>query len=147
MKPLIMILADSAYIEAYKYAPIAIMAVVLSNFSGLIGGVFAALGDAVGLNIYFQLALFALFSTLSIFFVRPVALRYLHRGEEHRVSNADALLGRKGRVVEAIEANGFGRVQIDGDIWKAKNNDGQPIAEGESVTVTDRASTIITVKK
>lgn len=42
MKPLIMLLADSAYIEAYKYAPIAIMAVVLSNFSGLIGGVFAA---------------------------------------------------------------------------------------------------------
>jgi len=42
MKPLIMILADAAFIEAYKYAPIAIMAVVLSNFSGLIGGVFAA---------------------------------------------------------------------------------------------------------
>lgn len=42
MKPLIMILADSAFIEAYKYAPIAILAIILSNFSGLIGGVFAA---------------------------------------------------------------------------------------------------------
>jgi len=42
MKPIIMILADAAYIEAYKYAPIAIMAVILSNLSGLIGGVFAA---------------------------------------------------------------------------------------------------------
>lgn len=42
MKPLIMLLADSAFIEAYKYAPIAIMAVVLSNYSSLIGGVFAA---------------------------------------------------------------------------------------------------------
>lgn len=136
------------------WAVVAVLCLILELSSGdffiicfAIGGVFAALGDAVGLNIYFQLALFALFSTLSIFFVRPVALRYLHRGEEHRVSNADALLGRKGRVVEAIEDNGFGRVQIDGDIWKAKSNDGQPIAEGESVTVTDRASTIITVKK
>lgn len=42
MKPLIMILADVAFIDAYKYAPIAIMAIILSNFSGLIGGVFAA---------------------------------------------------------------------------------------------------------
>lgn len=42
MKPLIMILADAAFIDAYKYAPIAIMAIILSNFSGLIGGVFAA---------------------------------------------------------------------------------------------------------
>lgn len=42
MKPLITIMADDAFIEAYKYAPIAIMAVILSNFSGLIGGVFAA---------------------------------------------------------------------------------------------------------
>lgn len=42
MKPLIMILADVAYIDAYKYAPIAIMAVILSNFSSLIGGLFAA---------------------------------------------------------------------------------------------------------
>ncbi len=42
MKPLVAILADEAYIEAFKYAPIAIMAVILSNLGGLIGGVFAA---------------------------------------------------------------------------------------------------------
>ncbi len=42
MKPFIMVLADTAFIDAYKYAPIAIMAIILSNFSSLIGGVFAA---------------------------------------------------------------------------------------------------------
>lgn len=42
MKPVIMLFADAAFIEAYKYAPICIMSVLLSNMSGLIGGIFAA---------------------------------------------------------------------------------------------------------
>ena len=78
--------------------------------------------------------------------VRPVALRYFHRHDEGRVSNADALLGRKGRVVDTIKADGYGRVQIDGDIWKAVTKGDADIPEGSNVVVVDRASTIITVE-
>ena len=90
--------------------------------------------------------MFAIFTLISLFWVRPFAKRYLHRGEEDRVSNADALMGRQGRVVETVKAGGYGRVQIDGDIWKAVTQGDQDIPEGTNVTVTDRASTIITVK-
>jgi len=79
--------------------------------------------------------------------VRPVALRYFHRHNEGRVSNADALLGRHGKVVETIKAGGYGRVQIDGDIWKAEAEGAEDIPEGTTVTVVNRASTIITVKQ
>ena len=64
----------------------------------------------------------------------------------YRVSNADALLGRKGRVVETVKADSFGRVQIDGDIWKAVTNEQNDIPEGTNVRVISRESTIITVE-
>ena len=83
---------------------------------------------------------------LSLFFVRPAALRYLHKNDDQRVSNADAIIGREGRVVETIEADGFGRVAIDGDVWKAVTEDGSPIEKGQKVTVVSRESIIITVK-
>ena len=111
-----------------------------------IGAAFAATSAAFGASFYVQLFVFAVFTLVSLFLVRPVALRYLHRNDEYRVSNADALIGRKGRVVEAIEAGGFGRVQIDGDVWKAVTEDGSPIEKGKKVTVVSRESIIITVK-
>ena len=111
-----------------------------------IGAAFAAIGAAVGLGIYWQLAIFAVFTLISLFWVRPFIKRYVHRDDEGRVSNADALMGREGRVVETIVAGGYGRVQIDGDIWKAVSNAPHNIAEGTPVRVIDRASTIITVE-
>jgi len=111
-----------------------------------IGAVFAAITALVGGNIYWQLLLFAVFTLISLFWVRPFAQRYLHKGEDNRVSNADALMGRQGRVVEAVKADGFGRVQIDGDIWKAVTNELQDIPAGKNVRVVGRESTIITVE-
>lgn len=110
-----------------------------------VGAVVSAVVAALGLNVYWQLAFFALFSVLSLFFVRPVALRFLHKNEEPRASNADALIGREGRVVETIEAQGFGRVAIDGDVWRAVTASGRDIPRGERVKVISRKSTILTV--
>lgn len=111
-----------------------------------IGAVFAAITALIGGNIYWQLLLFAIFTLISLFWVRPFAQRYLHKGEDNRVSNADALMGRQGRVVESVKADGFGRVQIDGDIWKAVTNEPQDIVAGKNVRVVGRESTIITVE-
>ena len=110
-----------------------------------VGAVFAAISAAIGLNGYVQLVVFALFTLISLFWVRPFAKRYLHKGGDARVSNADALIGRQGRVVETVKAGGYGRVQIDGDIWKAITSSETDIPEGKNVTVIGRESTIITV--
>lgn len=133
------------------WAIVAIVCLILELSSGdffiicfSIGSVFAVIGAALGLNVYWQLFIFLLFSVLSIFFVRPVALRWLHKNEPNKVSNADALLGRTGRVAEAIKAGGSGYVQIDGDMWRAVSQ--KDIAVGETVRVVGRESTIITVE-
>ncbi|MBR7043520.1 MAG: NfeD family protein [Prevotella sp.] len=135
------------------WAVIAVLCLILELTAGdffilcfSIGAAFAAMSAAFGAGFYVQLAVFAVFTLVSLFLVRPFALRYLHRNDENRVSNADALLGRHGKVVETIEADGFGRVQIDGDVWKAVTK-GETIPVGTTVQVVDRESTIITVEK
>ena len=135
------------------WAVIAVLCLILELTAGdffilsfSIGAVCAAVCAVMGGGFYWQLASFALFTLISLFMVRPIALRYLHRNDEHRVSNADALIGRRGKVVEAIEGNGFGRVAIDGDVWKAQTADDTPIPVGEYVTVVGRESIIITVE-
>ena len=135
------------------WAVIAVVCLILELTAGdffiicfSIGAVFAAITAAVGGGFYLQLLMFAVFTLISLYWVRPFAQRYLHRGEDNRVSNADALLGRQGRVVETVKADSFGRVQIDGDIWKAITNETADIPEGSNVRVIGRESTIITVE-
>ena len=112
-----------------------------------IGAVFSLISSLVGITSFgLQVLIFSVFSALSIFFVRPFALKYLHKGEDKRLSNADAIIGRIGTVSQDIVANGFGRVQIDGDDWKAVSIDGLPIASGEKVEIVKLDSIIVTVK-
>ena len=134
------------------WAVVAFLCLILELTSGdffiicfSIGGIFTVIGAALGLNVYWQLFIFAIFSLLSIFFVRPVALRWLHKNEPNKASNADALIGRTGRVTEPITTGNSGYVKIDGDMWKAVST--QDIAAGTTVRVIGRESTIITVEK
>lgn len=135
------------------WAVVAVVCLILELTAGdffiicfSIGAVFAAIVAALGGGFYLQLITFAVFTLISLFWVRPFAQRYLHKGEDNRVSNADALLGRQGRIVETVKADGFGRVQIDGDIWKAATTESADIPEGTNVRVVGRESTIITVE-
>ena len=135
------------------WAVVAVACLILEMMAGdffiicfSIGSLFAALVAAMGGGIYLQLTAFAIFTLVCLFWLRPFAKRYLHKGEDARISNADALLGRKGRVVDTVKAGGYGRVQIDGDVWKAVTTGEKDIPEGTTVTVTDRVSTIITVE-
>lgn len=112
-----------------------------------IGAAFTTLLSLTGIGFLWQLLVFAIVSVLCLFFVRPVMLRYFHRNAPDRKSNADALIGQEGRVSETIDADGNGRVAIDGDDWKAVSADGSQIEKGVKVRVVGRESIIITVEK
>ncbi|MBQ6205112.1 MAG: NfeD family protein [Prevotella sp.] len=136
------------------WAIVAVICLILELMNGdffimcfAIGGVCAAICAALGANFYWQMGIFALFTLISLFLVRPFALRYLHRNDEARPSNADALIGRKGKVIEAIEADGFGRVAIDGDVWKAVSVGGVAIPRGAQVRVKSMESITVTVEE
>ena len=110
-----------------------------------IGAAITTVLSAFGIGFYTGLVVFAAASVLTIFFVRPTVLKHLHRNGHTRASNADALNGRIGRVSETIEENGYGRVAIDGDDWKAVSLSGNRIEKGNRVKVVGRESIILTV--
>ena len=129
-------------------AIVTVMCIVLEMFTSgffilcfAIGGL-AALASSFFGGIYVQLAAFAIVSGVSIFLVRPFALRYLHFNREPVPSNADAIIGREAFVSQDIPANGYGRVAIDGDDWKATAN--SDIKKGEKVKIIGRESIILT---
>ena len=116
----------------------------------LSGGALLAAGAAgLGLGPSGQLIAFAVGATLAFVFVRPVMVRYfMKKGGEAVATGVDALIGRMGKVSEAIEPqDSRGRVAIDGDDWKAVSVSGEPIAFGEFVEIVRVDSATLFVKK
>ena len=111
-----------------------------------IGSAVAAIIAGCGANLTWQIILFAVVSALSLLLVRPALIKKLHKPHRVRLSNAEAMVGQEGRVSERIEANGFGRVAIDGDDWKARSTGGIAIAKGTRVRVIKMDNIILTVE-
>ena len=88
------------------WAVIAIACLILELSSGdffiicfSIGAVFAIVSAVLGLSIYWQIFIFAIFSLLSVIFVRPVALRYLHKNDPNRVGTTVRVIGRESTII------------------------------------------------
>ena len=111
------------------------------------GAVASIVGAAVGFPLWAQVLIWAVCSVLCLYFVRPSLVRRLHGKENERKSNVDALVGRRGVVIDKISAGGFGYVKIDGDEWRSVSSDGQEIPVGTNVQVVSRDSIILTVSE
>lgn len=111
-----------------------------------IGAAVAAIIAGCGLSLTWQIIVFALVSILSLWLVRPALIKKIHKPHRERLSNAEAMIGQEGRVSEAIEAGGYGRVAIDGDDWKALSADGSAIEKNTRVRVVKMDSIILTVE-
>lgn len=109
------------------------------------GAVFGAVAAALGFSGWAQIIIFAVATLISLTLIRPTAKKYLHRGEDKRESNADALVDAEGVITEAIPAGGRGRLQIDGDYWLAETADGHAVAAGTRCRVVSRDSIVLTV--
>ena len=79
----------------------------------------AALAAWMGLGIGSQSVLFVCVSILAFISVRPLAKKWLYMHTKHVKTNVDALIGRIVTVLVAPDAEHIGRVQTDGDNWRA----------------------------
>lgn len=135
---------------AWLIASVAFMLLELTNGDFYIicfsfGALASLVAAAVGLPLWVQVLLWAVCSVLCLLFVRPPLQRKLHGSVKERKSNADALIGKRGTVIETISAGGFGYVKIDGDEWRSLSADGSAIPAGTPVEVTSRDSIVLTV--
>ncbi|NUQ98656.1 MAG: NfeD family protein [Streptomyces sp.] len=76
---------------------------------------------AVGLPLPFQFLMFAIVATVSVLFVRPIALRHVLQPQAERFG-IDALVGKAAYVVTEVTGLG-GRIRIDGEEWTARAYD------------------------
>lgn len=95
------------------------------------GTILAALFAAFGWSMEFQLGGFIGGTLVGLGLLRPLFLRRLSTNAEP--SNVDALIGKQGRVVEAIALGEIGRVKVQNEEWRARSD--QAIDAGQPVTV------------
>jgi membrane protein implicated in regulation of membrane protease activity len=90
---------------------------------GMLGAAAAVTAGAaaVGLPAPFQFVVFAGVSTVTLLFVRPIALRHVLQPQAERFG-VDALVGKTANVVSEVTGVG-GRVRIDGEEWTARAYD------------------------
>ncbi len=131
---------------------VCVFALILEVTSGTFYLMCFALGAACSIiaslltsALWVQVLVFVIGSALCVFGVRPFAVKYLHPHHDDRPSNADALIGRTGIVIEPIEPDKPGYVKVDGDEWKATADAGATIEKGRQVKIVSRDSIIVKV--
>jgi membrane protein implicated in regulation of membrane protease activity len=82
-----------------------------------LGAVVGAIVAAVGGGIVAQVLAAVIVAMLSLFLLRPMAVRFLHVEGGH--TNVDALIGAHALVMERVDAR-TGRVKVKGEIWSAR---------------------------
>lgn len=109
--------------------------ILVPAFGFVFVGVAALVGAAVaaiGLAWPFQAALFAITLVLSLVLLRPLFTRRL--GGRGIPSRTEALVGRRGQLIEAVDpVVGTGRVNVGGEDWAARSR--VPIPAGAEVVV------------
>ncbi|MCB4792465.1 MAG: NfeD family protein [Elusimicrobia bacterium] len=86
-----------------------------------IGALLTALLVLFVIPLWVQWVFFVFASVLSIYFIRPIAMR-LFKAKNIVKSNVDALIGKKAVVTEVIDPVKPGMIKVDGDLWRAESD-------------------------
>lgn len=98
----------------------------------IITGLFAY----VGFNLAIQVLVFCLSSFIIFASLRPVIKKYFIQEENQQVTGPMNLIGKRGIVTIKIEnEKNSGRVNVNGEDWKALSATGENIEEGETIVV------------
>lgn len=107
------------------------------------GALAALVADLAGADLWLQIVVLCIVSLLMIAFVRPIALKHLHKGPAEQRTNVDRLIGQSALVMEPVSATA-GLVKIGGDVWSARSA-AEIIDAGQTVQVTriDGATAVV----
>ena len=119
---------------------------VLANFG--VAALAAAVAAWLDASVTVQVIVFCIAAVVSFFTVRPLLRRTIYRDAKRVRTGGEALVGRVGKVTDHIPTPpDAGRVQIDGDNWRAFSVHGQPIPAGATVRVIRVESASIHVEQ
>lgn len=98
------------------------------------GALCALIVSLFGVSLWIDIAVFVAVSALLLVLTRPLIKK---RWQAKIVrTNADAAIGQDAVVTAAIDnTEGVGLVNLGGQIWSARSENGDPVEEGASVRV------------
>lgn len=110
------------------------------------GALIAMLTAALGAELWLQIVVFVVISTVLLVFVRQISQKFITPRIE--ATNADALIGKTAIVTEAIDNDaGNGEVKVEGKAWSARSETGRNIATGAKVEVVKIEGVKLIVKE
>ena len=109
------------------------------------GAVLALIGDQTGLSTAWQIAIFAISSTLIIAATRPLAKKYM-RGRITR-TNLDRIIGKHCLITETITPDQKGEAKVNGSLWSASSLNNEIINAGEYGEIVSLEGAHIVAKK
>lgn len=110
-----------------------------------VGSIIAFVAALLNADIWVQLLLFIVFTTISIIVTRPLAKK-LAKKEVIR-TNADRVIGMVATVIEPFSNNSIGKVSINGHAWRATSLSNESFFEGEKVQVDGLSGTKVVISK
>lgn len=88
-----------------------------------LAAVAAAVAAGFGLGGISQGLVFGVFAALSLFLLRPIALRHLKKRPANFATNVEALVGAEAFTTSQVSERG-GNVKLNGEIWTARSTSG-----------------------
>lgn len=99
-----------------------------------IGAAAAAVANYINLDPTTQLLIFVIVTIICLIVSRPFAKK-LTKGSPKKKAASDRLLGKEGTVVEPIDIENSGMVNISGESWRAIAD--ETISAGEKIIVEE----------
>ncbi|NLM72855.1 MAG: NfeD family protein [Clostridiaceae bacterium] len=138
--------------EAYIWLGLVLVLIVIEAATVSLTTIWLAAGSLVSfilamlkLPIWVQITCFLAVSVVLLVFTRPLAVKYLKvRGQK---TNADALIGEKGIVINDITEHNAGQVKVKGQVWTAVSTTGETLEKDTEVFIKDIQGVKLVVEK
>lgn len=116
-------------------------------FASLAFSAFTAAGvNALGFNMAVQGVTFGIAAVISLFILRPIALKNLKKRTPDFATNVDALVGSGAFTISAV-TDRSGQIKLNGEIWSARSESGEIPADSKVQVVAIEGATAVVNQK
>ena len=123
-----------------------ILSLSLVFLSLAIAALAGAIGAALWSGTYLQWIFFGLTALLTLFFVRPLARRYLFKKNADSHTGMDALISASAHTLTLVNSQS-GRIRLRGETWSARTDSQEIPAESEVIVVRIEGAIAIVLPK
>lgn len=87
-------------------------------------------------NVFIQMAVFVVLSTLLLFLTRPFVEKFVIKKDEKVITNAFSIIGKQAKVIKTMDSiTKLGQIKVGQETWTAKTANDILLEEGDVVKI------------